>query len=121
MLDIELLGEILLLGRIFFLTFIPFLCFFPRLNLVLKSGEPPIELLQSKGSLLFDFPLWVLNSETTDFPQFVKSDGDFKAFDLELLLLTLFILNYLLLLSFLFSSILSAEDVSDVVVGQLSF
>ena len=113
-----LLGDMLLEGLSFFLMlkFCLAVCLsadsgpFGPLSLVLCLGESARQLENApRGALWLVLPDWVLKRETTDLPQFVKSDGDFMPFDL-LPFPFFFILNYLLLLSWRFSSIFSRDD-----------
>ena len=114
-----LLGDKLLEGLNFFLMVKFYLaaCLsadsgpFCPLNFDLFLGDSAKQLASPpSGALWLVLPEWVLKRETTDFPQFVKSEGDFIPFDLLPFFSLFFILNYLLLLSWRFSSIFSNDD-----------
>jgi hypothetical protein len=106
-------GERLLEGLIFFLI-VKFClaCDFSAdsatLNFDLYLGDSFSEFENPNGAEWFVLPELDVNKDTTDFPQFVKSDGDFSPFDFPFEFFL--ILNYLLLLSCLFSSIFSNDD-----------
>ena len=113
-----LLGDKLLEGLNFFLMLKFYLatCLsadsgpFGPLSFDLCLGDSVKQLENApRGALWLVLPEWVLKRETTDFPQLVKSDGDFIPFDL-LPFPFFLILNYLLLLSWRFSSIFSRDD-----------
>ena len=99
LLTLLLAGERLEEGLIFFLILMWDLYSFTALSFETYPGDSVKELLRPSGALWLVLPLLVLNSDTTDLPQFVRSEGDLRDLSLDLFLPFFLIWNYLLLLS----------------------